>query len=134
MLEETYEKDNKKWKRYNTNNSSSGSKYNDNNIWCASTGGKGQGTTTRAFGESSGELFAGGGGAGSTWASNTYAGAGGAGGGGAGGYGNTTKDCVGKDGVENTGGGGGGASTIYRRSSTYAGGYGGSGVILVRFV
>lgn len=96
--------------------------------------GIGQGTTTRAFGESNGELFAGGGGAGSDWASNTYAGAGGDGGGGAGGYGSSTKDRIGKDGVENTGGGGGGASTTVRSSSTYAGGYGGSGVILVRFV
>ena len=76
-------------------------------------GGKGQGSTTREFGESNGELYAGGGGGGA-------GGAGGAGGGGNG-YGNS--------GAANTGGGGGGA-----RTNGYNGGTGGSGVVVIRDV
>ena len=76
-------------------------------------GGRGQGTTTREFGESGGALYAGGGGG---YYKNERAGvesvgSGGAGGGGAGG----------QDGEANTGGGGGGA-----------GGAGGSGIVIIR--
>lgn len=51
--------------------------------------GKGQGTTTRAFGDADGELYAGGGGGGGTWGAKSSGpgGAGGDGGGGAGGSG-----------------------------------------------
>lgn len=79
-------------------------------------GGAGQGTTTRAFGESGAALFAGGGG-------GTGGGAGGAGGGGDGGKGKT-----GTAGGTNTGGGGGG----YGGSTSQPSKAGGSGIILIR--
>lgn len=85
------------------------------------TAGKGQGTTTRAFGETSGTLYAGGGGGGggrSSGGSLSAAGSGGTGGGVAG-NGNSASN--------NTGGGGGGA-----QSNTGTGGKGGSGVALIR--
>lgn len=82
--------------------------------------GKGQGTTTREFGESGGKLYAGGGGGGTTTSSN--GGAGGAGGGGAGG--NTRGGAA--SGATNTGGGGGGAA------NNKAGGSGGSGIAIIR--
>lgn len=79
----------------------------------ANHGGAGQGTTTREFGESSGDLYAGGGGGSpGSWA-------GGAGGGGAGGEGKTSGG--GQDGATNTGGGGGAC-----------GGKGGSGIVIIR--
>lgn len=76
-------------------------------------GGRGQGTTTREFGESAGTLYAGGGGGyfKSEVSGAESVGPGGAGGGGAGG----------QDGEANTGGGGGGA-----------GGAGGSGIVIIR--
>ena len=77
-------------------------------------GGAGQGTTTREFGESTGDLYAGGGGAGG---GQNSPGAGGDGGGGNGNNGG------GSDGTIYTGGGGGAGST---------GGDGGSGVIVIR--
>lgn len=69
----------------------------------SSSQGRGQGTTTRAFGESSGELFAGGGAGGTA--------SGGSGGGGSGS----------SSGTANTGGGGAGG-----------GGAGGSGIVIIR--
>lgn len=86
-------------------------------------GGTGQGTTTKAWGSSTGTLYAGGGGGG---AYRTASGAsGGEGGGGAGGStGNGTA------GTANTGGGGGGAGG----NSSYSGGKGGSGIILIKCV
>lgn len=82
-----------------------------------------QGRTTRAWGEPSGTLYAGGGGGGGVSKSNP--GAGGAGGGGAGGMND------GNPGSANTGGGGGGGGgTIY--GTGVGGGTGGSGVILIR--
>ena len=69
--------------------------------------GEGQGTTTREFGESTGTLYSGGGGA--------YAYSGEKGNGGAGGGANGGESAV-----DNTGGGGGG------------GGYGGSGIVVIR--
>ena len=74
-------------------------------------GGKGQGTTTREFGESSGNLYAGGGSGGGSSA-------GGAGGGGA----HNAK------GSTNTGGGGGGKSWNVDTSA----GAGGSGIAIIR--
>ena len=82
-----------------------------------------QGRTTRAWGEPSGTLYAGGGGGGGVSKSNP--GAGGAGGGGAGGMND------GNPGSANTGGGGGGGGgTVY--GTDVGGGTGGSGVILIR--
>lgn len=85
-------------------------------------GGKGQGTTTRAFGESGAKLFAGGGGGGNHSATSTP---GGAGGGGLGG-GNAAAEGP-TAGEPNTGGGGGGASDFFNRGAD-----GGSGVVLIR--
>ena len=74
------------------------------------TGTKGQGTTTRAFGESTGTLYAGGGGGWTEkWYDMTWGGAGGG----------ANK---GQSAAANTGGGGGGGSS----------GAGGSGIILIR--
>ena len=87
-----------------------------------SYGGSGQGSTTREFGETTGELYAGGGGGG-----GGVSGAGGAGGGGAGGNWN---NGVGSSGTANTGGGGGGAGSV----NQYGGASGGSGVVVIRDV
>lgn len=100
-------------------------------------GGKGQGKTTRAWGSSSGTLYAGGGG-GSGGCSGAYStsfsngGPGGAGGGGRGGNGNGYNKR-GEDGVAgtaNTGGGGGGGGS--GDGSSGAGGNGGSGIALLK--
>jgi hypothetical protein len=86
-------------------------------------GGKGQGTTTREFGEATGKLYAGGGSGGSS--DNTPIGlAGGAGGGGMGG----TYAVNGGDGEVNTGGGGGGRGS----GSQLHAGSGGSGIVCIR--
>lgn len=83
-------------------------------------GGAGQGTTTRAFGEPNGTLYAGGGAGGANHTGNI--GAGGSPGGG-GGYGNA--------GTANTGGGGGGSGGS---SSLHPGAMGGgSGIVIVRW-
>lgn len=74
-------------------------------------GGKGQHTSTRAFG--TGRLLAGGGGG-----SGSYGGVGGPGGGGSGG-----GNGRGNNGIANTGGGGGGGNTA---------GLGGSGIVILR--
>lgn len=84
-------------------------------------GGKGQGTTTRAFGEDSGTLYGDGGGAG-----GAYGNAGAVGGSGLGGRGGERAN-PGMNGTPNTGSGGGGAGTHGK-----SGGAGGSGVILLR--
>lgn len=89
---------------------------------CATFGGSGQGTTTRAFGESSGTLYSGGGGGGGlTYTENfnsetTGPYKGGSGGGGNGGIGS------GVNGTAGTGGGGGGG-----------GSNGGSGCVIIRW-
>lgn len=86
-------------------------------------GGKGQGTTTREFGEPSGKLYAAGGGGGIS--DNTTTGiAGGDGGGGMGG----TAAVNGHDGEANTGSGGGGKGS---NRNLYAGS-GGSGIVCIR--
>ena len=89
-------------------------------------GGSGQRTTTRAFGEATGQTFAGGGGGAGNQFSVGYRG--GTGGGYVGGLGAKSDSINGTDGVENTGGGGGGS--CYNSDHS---GAGGSGVILIRF-
>lgn len=80
------------------------------------TPGKGQGTTTREFGEATGDLYAGGGGGTGYHGDGT---------GGAGGGGNAHTFTVnGEDGAANTGGGGGGGGT--------PSGAGGSGIVVIR--
>lgn len=86
---------------------------------------KGQGTTTRAFGEPTGTLFAGGGGGGSQWGGG---GAGGLGGGGRGG--GQFVGNAGEKGVDGTGGGGGGGGYD---NQYITGANGGSGVVLIRW-
>ena len=95
-----------------------------NGVTTTYTGGTGQATTTRAFGDVAGTLYAGGGGGGSNSSSAESAGTGGAGGGGNGG----TAYQTGHNGIANTGGGGGGTGN----SSGSNGGTGGSGVVIVR--
>lgn len=87
-------------------------------------GGTGQGATTRAFGEESQPLYAGGGGASDVYETSDV-GAGGAGGGGA-----ASFTAVGGAGTPNTGGGGGGAR---KSSGAVTSGAGGSGIIIVRW-
>lgn len=121
-----------------SNGSDSTGAYNGRNE--SYVGAKGQGTTTRAFGESSGTLYAGGGGgAGNVvgTAGGRNVGLGGAGGGGNGGR--HTPDQlstpIAVDGTPNTGGGGGGAaypSGDYEGKSPYHA-KGGSGIVLVRW-
>lgn len=89
-------------------------------------GGKGQGTTTREFGESSGNLYAGGGGGafnGGSTATGT------SGSGGDGGGGNGSRD-IGADGATNTGGGGGGSGKAAANGNV--GSAGGSGIVVIR--
>lgn len=105
--------------------------------------GVGQGTTTRAFGESSNTLYAGGGGGGgkgTSYSAYTSGGAGGSGGGGAGGSGggensdNYVWPTAGSAGTANTGGGGGGGGKFCHVSTvTPSGGAGGSGICIVRW-
>lgn len=89
--------------------------------------GSGQGTTTREFGETGGELYSGGGGGGSGGIMSGGAAAGGAGGGGAGGG----SQGNGLAGTANTGGGGGGAG-FYGMAGARLGGAGGSGIAIIR--
>ena len=96
-----------------------------------SAGGKGQGTTTREFGEDTGDLYGGGGGGGFGGNQASVPGAAGGGGGGA------TKTTAAENGAENTGGGGGGGgyvSTSTTGVTTHhkAGGKGGSGIVIIR--
>lgn len=83
-------------------------------------GGKGQGATTREFGESGATLYSGGGGGGTNGQGTTMAG--GAGGGGAG----KPNGTNGGNGTTNTGGGGGGCG------AWATGGTGGSGIVIIR--
>ena len=99
--------------------------------------GTGQGTTTRAFGESSGTLYAGGGGGGGYYYDGSTRGDqgnGGAGGGGNGGdpYNGGTY-YPGKPGTYGTGGGGGGGADYSYAQGNASGGAGGSGIVLVRW-
>ena len=105
--------------------------------WFTVSSGKGQGSTTREFGESTGRLYAGGGGGGRP-SSNLEISPGGAGGGGNGGW---FQDVAGmelnekqpENGAVNTGGGGGGG--LYRPAYSNCfieGGDGGSGIACMR--
>lgn len=90
------------------------------------SGGAGQGSTTREFGESTGNLYSGGGGSGSGGGTpNLSSGKGGAGGGGNGGIFSGTPVKA-QNGYANTGGGGGGAARETSRGS------GGSGIVIIR--
>lgn len=98
--------------------------------------GKGQGSTTREFGEYTGRLYAGGGGGGATHDLNSSASTGGAGGGGNGFYIYRASDGTWPfinptPGVANTGGGGGGGA-FYPRDTTNYGAAGGSGIVCIR--
>ena len=96
-------------------------------------GGTGQGSTTRAYGESSGTLYAGGGGGGFNtsftqdgeggWWRDGRKGKGGAGGGAA------AENSA----SANTGGGGGGATLRYYGGANINGGNGGSGICLIKW-
>ena len=93
-------------------------------------GGSGQGTTTRAFGETSGTLYSGG--AGGTSTASAGVGTGGSGGGGAGGDIASKTYASGVAGSANTGGGAGGSGC--RSSSTRpTPASGGSGICIVRW-
>jgi len=86
-----------------------------------SLGGTGQGSTTRAFGEENGKLYAGGGGGGAHTDVGGSAGKGGDGGGASG-----SDVGPGYSAQPNTGGGGGGCKTWSQ------GGSGGSGIVIIR--
>lgn len=96
-------------------------------------GGKGQGTTTREFGEANGKLYAGGGGGGRyISAQSPVVSAGGSGGGGTGGWCGTANTQAAAAGVANTGGGGGGGAIGPDTSVTVTGASGGSGIVCFR--
>lgn len=122
--------------RSNSNYGVGGSDGNDGETGypTSQSGGKGQGFTTREFGEATGKLYAGGGGGGRYMAaSSPVISMGGSGGGGAGGWCSDT----GKDyqpaaaGVANTGGGGGGGVRVTTSNYTEAAS-GGSGIVCFR--
>lgn len=88
------------------------------------SGGIGQGTSTKEFGEDSGDLYAGGGGSGTSNAQTNPGGSGG------GGDGAVNYKLTAKSGIENTGGGGGGGGAAdYVHCS---GAPGGSGIVVIR--
>ena len=116
-----------------------GSDGSDGTRNSSSPGGKGQGTTTREFGESTGDLYAGGGSGvtAPTKVQKYVIISGGDGGGGSGvaylSVDDPTADWSKANGTTNTGGGGGVRG--YGRSSTvgkYYGGTGGSGIVIIR--
>lgn len=120
-----------------TQGASGGSNGGNGGNQPASSSGIGQGITTRAFGESSGTLYAGGGGGGSRGGRGAQnGGAGGSGGGGAGGAYNISGFVDGQAGGANTGGGGGGngSSSSGDNDSYYASGAGGSGICIIRYI
>ena len=108
-------------------NGSDSKPYNNGTQAFTYKGGTGQGSTTRAFGESGNTLYAGGGGG--AWSPTGYPGARGFGGSGGGGNGQETGSTtnVATGGTANTGGG---AGAHYGVSSV---GTGGSGVVIVRW-
>ena len=83
--------------------------------------GKGQGTTTREFGDADGDLYSGGGGCASS-------GVGGDGGGGDG----ATSSAEATPGEDNKGGGGGGKNQASTSGNTHTGASGGSGICIIR--
>lgn len=112
-----------------TNGASNGGSASGN-VYSGSgwAGGIGQGTTTRAFGESSGTVYAGGGGGGGFDISGLmYGGSGGSGGGGSG---SGARGGNGSAATANTGSGGGGGSGGMLLAGN--GGNGASGIVLLR--
>lgn len=98
----------------------------------STTGGSGQGTTTREFGEEEGKLYAGAGGGGRYMISTeAIISIGGSGGGGAGGWAGKNSHQNAGAGGANTGGGGGGAAR-YTTSNAASAGPGGSGIVCFR--
>lgn len=98
------------------------------------TGGSGQGSTTREFGEPTGKLYAGGGGGGRYMVSTTPAvSPGGSGGGGAGAWVGVSANQMQAPsaGGANTGGGGGGGAR-YTTAINFDGASGGSGIVCFR--
>lgn len=128
-------------------NGSNGYGNGENSSSTTANGPSGQGTTTRAFGESSGTLYAGGGARYLSAHTTLYYGIGGSGGGGRGG----TQDYSPVSGTANTGGGGGGqycmrlggtATTVEDGNNKYiygsdrdiyCGASGGSGIVIIRW-
>lgn len=110
-----------------TGSAKGGSNGEDGQAYSGLTPGTGQGTTTRAFGELTGTLYAAGGGGGG--AKNVGGAAGGEGGGGAGG----ASERAGTAGTPNTGSGGGGAGYFNGSSGSVYGAAGGSGIIIIRW-
>lgn len=106
-------------------NGSDGENGNFSSGVIVDNGGKGQGTTTTAFGENAGIYYGAGGGAG-----GGNGGAGGETGGGAG----SRSSKPGNSGEANTGAGGGGTQATHGNSTPVAGGNGGSGIIKLRWV
>lgn len=107
-------------------------------------GGRGQGTTTRAFGEGTGTVYSGGGGGAgggkiyftANGTAHRYEGAGGGGGasgGGRGGTGNSYQDSA-MNGVAGTGGGGGGGGGRGNSGASRYSGGGGSGICIIRYL
>lgn len=127
-----------------TQGGSGGADGSDSGFQPSSSRGVGQHTTTRAFGESSGTLYSGGGGGGSRGsgggATGVPGGEPGAGGGGRGGSHNTqlgqSGSTAGQPGTDNSGGGGGGngGSSGDEDYSRNRGGNGGSGICIIRYV
>lgn len=101
-----------------TSNAASSAGYSDGNGIDGYSGGAGQGTTTRKFGEAGNTLYSGGGG-GAYGYSNVYSGAGGAGGGGNGlaVKKTATASTTHQGGNATFYGGGGGACLIHKRGS-----------------
>lgn len=98
-------------------------------------GGRGQGFTTREFGEPAGKLYAGGGGGGRYMASQTpIISSGGNGGGGSGGWAGSNSALYqpAAAGVANTGGGGGGGAITTSAAAGASAGAGGSGIVCFR--
>ena len=110
-----------------------GSDGSDGANQVSNPGGKGQGTTTREFGESTGKLYSGGGGGGpySALNDNSNTNHGGEGGGGRGGWtyaGTTHPPTPGTDGL----GGGGGGGICSATEVNWNGAAGGSGIVCIR--
>ncbi|RGY95370.1 glycine-rich domain-containing protein [Clostridium sp. AM58-1XD] len=126
---------------YTNDGSSDGnSAYIYNNNPSSDYSATGQGSNTRAFSESSGTLYSGGGGTGAAW--NQVKGEGRNSGYGGDGGGATTPgnivDSPGVNAANNTGGGGSGGSIYVDRhgrvyGSSSSGGSGGSGIVIVRW-
>jgi hypothetical protein len=109
--------------------------------WCME-GGRGQGSSTRAFGDGTAYSGGGGGGGGGKWkftsngSQQEYNGSGGGAGqygGGIGGTGSQYENSA-QNAIPNTGGGGGGGSSRNSMNATRYAGSGGSGIVIVRYI